>query len=182
MVSEQHINNWVEGCRQGDRKSQESVYRHFYEAFMPVCMSYVQNTDDAIDIYNRSMLKVFRSLDRYEGTGAFGAWVRRIVVNSAIDFVRQNKKLMMQTPIEDAPEVGEDAHILSEMTSREILTLIQELPSSQRIVFNLFVIEGNSHNEIAEQLDISVGTSKWHLNQARKLIQKKIYDVGILTK
>lgn len=182
MDSEQQILAWVEGCRNGDRKAQERVYRYFYDSFMPICMSYVQNTDDAIDIYNRSMLKVFRSLDRYEGTGAFGAWVRRIVVNSAIDFVRQNKKHLMQIPIDDAYEIGENASILGDMTSREILKLVQELPSSQRIVMNLFVVEGHSHVEIAEALDISVGTSKWHLNQARKLIQKKIYDVGILTK
>jgi len=181
-VNQQQVNQWVEQCKQSDRKAQEALYRHFFPLFMPVCMTYVENNDDAVDIYNRAFLKIFNSLPTFENRGVFGAWARRIIVNSAIDFLRRSKKTKWQTPIEDAKEVYLDASVISDLTTREILALFRFLPPSQRTVMNLFVVEGHSHAEIAEQLGISTGTSKWHLNQARKKIQEKIYESGILTR
>jgi RNA polymerase sigma factor (sigma-70 family) len=182
QTGEHDVLKWVEGCKQSDRKSQEALYRHFYPLFMPVCMSYIENNDDAIDIYNRAFLKIFKSLNSFEQRGVFGAWARRIVVNTAIDFLRRNKKMKWYTPIEEANEVYVEESVIQEMTSNEILDLFRYLPPSQRMVMNLFVVEGKSHAEIGEELGISTGTSKWHLNQARKKIQEKIFETGILTK
>lgn len=181
-IEEKQVLDWVEACKTGDRKSQEALYKFFYPNFMPVCMSYVENNDDAIDIYNRAFLKIFSSLSAFENRGVFAAWARRIMVNTALDFLRSNKRTQFQTPIEEAHEVYFDDNIISDLTSNEILSLFRFLPPAQRMVMNLFIVEGNSHAEIADELGISVGTSKWHLNQARKLIQTKIYDLGILTR
>ena len=95
---------------------------------MPVCMSYVSNNDDAVDIYNQAFLKVFNSLKQYTGKGAIGGWIRRIMVNTAIDFIRKQEKFKFQTPIEEAIEIGIDTDIISGMTSNEILDLFRYLP------------------------------------------------------
>ncbi len=179
---DKNIAEWVQGCKNQDRKSQEKLYKHFYPLLMPVCMSYVTNNDDAVDIYNQAFLKVFSSLSQYTGTGAVGAWIRRIIVNTSIDFIRKQEKFKFQTPIEDAHHIGIDTNILSQLTSNEILELFRFLPPAQRLVVNLYIIEGNSHAEIAKELGISVGTSKWHLNQGRKVLQEKIYEYGIVSR
>ncbi|MFT5511754.1 MAG: RNA polymerase sigma factor (sigma-70 family) [Bacteroidia bacterium] len=176
------IINWIEGCKQQDRVAQEKLYKHFYPSLIPVCMSYVINNDDAVDIYNRAFLKVFNSLDQYSGKGAVGGWIRRIIVNTAIDFIRKQEKLKFQTPIDNAFDLGIDSNVIANLTSNEILDLFRFLPPAQRLVLNLFIVEGHSHADIAEQLNISVGTSKWHLNQGRKLLQEKIYDYGIVSR
>lgn len=104
------------------------------------------------------------------------------MVNTAIDFIRKQEKFKFQTPIEEAFEIGIDTDIISGMTSNEILDLFRYLPPAQRLVVNLYIVEGHSHAEVAEKLKISVGTSKWHLNQGRKLLQEKLYDFGIVSR
>lgn len=182
MDHDDQIMLWVDLSVRHDRRGQEALYRHYYPIFFPLCMTYVVNNDDAIDIYNRAFLKIFSSIGQYQNKGAFGAWVRKIIVNSAIDFIRSNKNIQLHTSIEDAPDVYVESNILADMTADEILALFRFLPPAQRLVMNLFVVEGKSHAEIGKELNISVGTSKWHLNQARKLIQEKIYETGILTR
>lgn len=181
-VTDLDILKWVEACKQNDRVAQEKLYKNFYPLLMPVCMSYVTNNDDAVDIYNQSFLKVFKSLDKYTGSGAFGGWIRRIIVNTSIDFIRKAEKLKFQTPIDEAFDIGIESGVISELTSNEILKLFRYLPPAQRLVLNLYIVEGNSHAEIAIELNISVGTSKWHLNQGRKLLQEKLYDYGIVSR
>ena len=179
---EADILEWIEACKKQDRVAQEKLYKHFYPLLMPVCMSYVSNNDDAVDIYNQAFLKVFNSLKQFAGKGAVGGWIRRIIVNTAIDFIRKQEKFKFQSPIEEAREIGIDTDIISGMTSNEILDLFRFLPPAQRLVLNLYIVEGHSHAEVAEKLEISVGTSKWHLNQGRKLLQEKIYDYGIVSR
>jgi RNA polymerase sigma-70 factor (ECF subfamily) len=181
-VTEQDIHQWLEGCKEGHRSAQEKLYRHFYPLFMPVCMSYVQNSDDAVDIYNRAFLKVFTSLDSYGGRGQVGAWIRRILVNTAIDFIRKEEKFKSHTDIDEAYDIGLNSSVLSQLTSDEILALFRYLPPAQRAVVNLYIVEGYTHPEIGEKLGISVGTSKWHLNQGRKLLQEKLMALGLVNK
>lgn len=176
------ILEWVKACKQQDRVAQEKLYKHFYPSLMPVCMSYVINNDDAVDIYNRAFLKVFNSLDQYAGKGALGGWIRRIIVNTAIDFIRKHEKLKFQTPLDNAFDLGIEASVIANLTSNEILELFRFLPPAQRLVVNLYIVEGYSHADIADQLNISVGTSKWHVNQGRKVLQEKIYDYGIVSR
>jgi len=181
-IQENDILQWVEACKKQDRLAQEKLYKYFYPLLMPVCMTYVTNNDDAVDIYNQAFLKVFNSLKQYAGKGELGGWIRRIIVNTAIDFIRKQEKFKFQTPIEEAIDVGIDTDIISGMTSNEILDLFRFLPPAQRLVVNLYIVEGHSHAEVAETLNISVGTSKWHLNQGRKLLQEKIIDAGIVSR
>ncbi|MFT4521792.1 MAG: RNA polymerase sigma factor (sigma-70 family) [Bacteroidia bacterium] len=182
LSEESHILQLVSKCLKKDRRAQEALYKHFYPLMMPVCMSYAEQNDDAIDIYNRAFFKIFASIEKWSGTGPFGAWARRIIVNTAIDFLRKNKKCKLNQPIEDQHDVGVQNTIIEDLTSNEILELFRFLPPAQRLVLNLYIVEGKKHAEIAEELNISVGTSKWHLNQGRKLMQEKIYEFGILTR
>ncbi|MFT5723778.1 MAG: RNA polymerase sigma factor (sigma-70 family) [Bacteroidia bacterium] len=181
-INDTDILQWIESCKKQDRLAQEKLYKHFYPLLMPACMSYVTNNDDAVDIYNQAFLKIFNSLDQYTGSGAVGGWIRRIIVNTAIDFIRKQEKFKFQTNIDEAFDVGVEATIISELASNEILDLFRYLPPAQRLVLNLYIVEGNTHAEIAKELGISVGTSKWHLNQGRKILQEKLYEVGIVSK
>ncbi len=159
----------------GDRKSQEKLYRQFYGFAMVVCMRYTQSRDEALEIVNDSFLKVFTKGDLYDSKYPFKAWFRRIIVNTALDFYRSQQKHYFHENIEEAYEVSSnDNSPLSQLNHEEIIMLIQRLPSGYKMVFNLFVIDGFSHEEISNQLGISVGTSKSNLSRAREALRKMI--------
>lgn len=159
----------------GDRKSQEKLYRQFYGFAMSVCVRYTQSRDEALEIVNDSFLKVFTKGDQYDSKYPFKAWFRRIVVNTALDFYRSQQKHYFHENIEEAYEVSSnDSSPLSQLNHEEIIMLIQRLPSGYKMVFNLFVIDGFSHEEISNQLGISVGTSKSNLSRAREALRKMI--------
>lgn len=159
----------------GDRKSQEKLYRQFYGFAMSVCVRYTQSRDEALEIVNDSFLKVFTKGDQYDSKYPFKAWFRRIIVNTALDFYRSQQKHYFHENIEEAYEVSSnDSSPLSQLNHEEIIMLIQRLPSGYKMVFNLFVIDGFSHEEIGNQLGISVGTSKSNLSRAREALRKMI--------
>lgn len=159
----------------GDRKSQEKLYRQFYGFAMGVCVRYTQSRDEALEIVNDSFLKVFTKGDQYDSKYPFKAWFRRIIVNTALDFYRSQQKHYFHENIEEAYEVSSnDSSPLSQLNHEEIINLIQRLPSGYKMVFNLFVIDGFSHEEISNQLGISVGTSKSNLSRAREALRKMI--------
>jgi RNA polymerase sigma factor (sigma-70 family) len=159
----------------GDRKSQEKLYRQFYGFAMGVCVRYTQSRDEALEIVNDSFLKVFTKGDQYDSKYPFKAWFRRIIVNTALDFYRSQQKHYFHENIEEAYEVSSsDSSPLSQLNHEEIIMLIQRLPSGYKMVFNLFVIDGFSHEEISKQLGISVGTSKSNLSRAREALRKMI--------
>ena len=159
----------------GDRKSQEKLYRQFYGFAMGVCVRYTQSRDEALEIVNDSFLKVFTKGDQYDSKYPFKAWFRRIIVNTALDFYRSQQKHYFHENIEEAYEVSSnDSSPLSQLNYEEIIMLIQRLPSGYKMVFNLFVIDGFSHEEISNQLGISVGTSKSNLSRAREALRKMI--------
>lgn len=159
----------------GDRKSQEKLYRQFYGFAMGVCVRYTQSRDEALEIVNDSFLKVFTKGDQYDSKYPFKAWFRRIIVNTALDFYRSQQKHYFHENIEEAYEISSnDSSPLSQLNHEEILMLIQRLPHGYKMVFNLFVIDGFSHEEIGNQLGISVGTSKSNLSRAREALRKMI--------
>lgn len=159
----------------GDRKSQEKLYRQFYGFAMSVCMRYTQSRDEALEIVNDGFLKIFTKGDQYDSKYPFKAWFRRIIVNTALDFYRSQQKHYFHENIEEAYEVSSnDSSPLSQLNHEEIIQLVQRLPSGYRMVFNLFVIDGFSHEEISNQLGISVGTSKSNLSRAREALRKMI--------
>ncbi|MES2701170.1 MAG: RNA polymerase sigma factor [Bacteroidota bacterium] len=174
--SEQEI---IAGCRKKDRTIQEHLYRTNYSLFLKVCARYAKSMEDAEQLLNDGFLKVFTQIDKFNNTGSFGGWIQRIMVNTCLDYLRSSAlKAEMVMHVNSIPAeesniaVGSEA--IENMEFKELVSMIQCLPTMTRTVFNLFVFDGYNHKEISEQLDISEGTSHWHVHQARNMLQKKI--------
>jgi len=171
---EEHI-NIIRGCQQNNRKAQEALYKAYYKAMVMICLRYTKNEDDAVEVLNNGFLKVFKNIQRYEPAQAsLYTWIRTIVVNSCLDFIRKKNRMEQPHELSDSVEVHVPAEVVSRMKTGELLSLVRSLPPATAAVFNLYVIEGYSHKEIGSLLGISDGTSKWHLSEARKQLQQKI--------
>lgn len=172
------IMRWLEGCRKGDRRAQQQLFKHFYSPMFRVCMRYAGSTDEAEDMLNEGFLKVFSNLDKYENTGSFESWMKRVMVNAALDHRRKYDSKVATTDlaeVADTVEVGYDVNAaIGRLSSEAIIALIQQLPPTTRTVFNLFVFDGCSHAEIAQRLGMSEGTSAWHVNAARTRLKNEI--------
>jgi len=175
-LTEQDI---IAGCRKNNRAVQEHLYKLYYCLFLKVCARYAKSMQDAEQLLNDGFLKVFTQMDKFNNTGSFEGWMKRIMVNTCLDYLRSNylkEEMTMHVnamPVEES-NLSVSNEGLENMEFRELLNIIQGLPSMTRTVFNLFVFEGFNHKEISEQLDISEGTSHWHVHQARNMLQKKI--------
>ena len=174
----------VNGCRRNDRRYQEAVYRQYYSSFLKVCARYAQNMADAEQLLQDAMLTIFSKISSYGGTGSFEGWMRRIMVNTCLDYLKSKYlKTSMRMEI-NADKVEATAGSISnsgldKMEFKELVGMMQALPAVTRTVFNLFVFEGYSHKQIGTLLDISEGTSSWHVHQARKLLQKKFQELNV---
>jgi RNA polymerase sigma factor (sigma-70 family) len=147
--------------------------------FLKVCARYAKSMEDAEQLLNDGFLKVFTQIDNFKNTGSFGGWMQRIMVNTCLDYLRSTslkEEMIMHVKSIPAEEsnlsVGNEG--IENMEFKELVQIIQSLPAMTRTVFNLFVFDGFNHKEIAAQLDISEGTSHWHVHQARNMLQKKI--------
>lgn len=159
-----------------DRRAQEQLYKQFYGPMASICMRYTRNQHDAIEVLHNGFLKVYKNIQRFDASKAsLYTWIRTIVIHTAIDFIRQKSRWYIpQSEIEKADNTGVEAEAIHRMSSQELLKLVQELPPATQTVFNLYVVEGYTHKEIGELLDISDGTSKWHLSEARRQLQKLV--------
>lgn len=182
LLSADELTYHVGACALNKRESQKIIYNSFYGYAMAICDRYTNNEEDAVEILNDGFLKVFREIHHYspayaDVVSSFKGWLRKIMVYTAIDHFRKYHKHRMVTDIDNVmmqlPAVGEDA--IDKLSYEEIIAGIQELSPGYRTVFNLFIIEGLSHDEIAEQLGISTGTSKSNLSKARKQLQKILF-------
>ena len=169
------------GCRMGNRRSQELLYRQFYGYAMGICLRYTPTRDEALEVLNDGFLKVFTKLDQYDTSQPFRGWLRRILINTAVDQYRQAVKHYYHDDVDNAVQVAAtspDAY--SQLAHEELLGLVQQLSPAYRLAFNLYVIDGYSHDEIAAQLGISTGTSKSNLARAREnlrmMLVKKSQD------
>ena len=156
--------------------AQKALIGLYYSFAKTISMRYVENKQEVDEIINDSFLKILNNLPKYDHSQPFKAWTRKIIVNTAIDHFRKNRQFNynMQSDIEDIGDVEVDENIISKISSDEILSLINKLSPAYRIVFNLFVIEGYTHHEIADMLGISEGTSKSNLMDARRKLQGMI--------
>jgi len=159
----------IEGLRQGVRKFQEAFYKKYFPIMFPTAIRYGSSKEDAHEIINTAFFKVFKSINKYQ-TQNFGGWVRTIVQRTAIDHCRKFKFNVPQTV--EILEIDERSYnlALSDLHVEDILQLLKKLPDATRTVFNLFIFEELTHDEIAKKLGISNGTSKWHVSNARKLL------------
>lgn len=167
----------LKGCIKGDSSSQEQLYRLVAPKMYGMCLQYAGNEDDAKDIMQDGFIKVFKKIDQYQGKGSLEGWIRRVIVNTALEKLRS--KVHMQS-IDD--EIGADKDlseygVLESMTAEELTHLIGKLSPKYRMVFNLYAIEGYSHKEIGEMLGISEGTSKSNLSRARAILQEKVLEM-----
>ena len=156
---------------EGDRRMQEELYRRLSPKMYAVCLRYASNTDEAQDILQDGFIKVFKKLDSFRGDGSFEGWVRRIFVNTAIEYFRRKKYIQPVTDKEENTIEGKYVSALDEMAEQDILNLITQLSPGYRTVFNMYVVEGYSHKEIGDLLGISEGTSKSQLSRAKALLQ-----------
>lgn len=167
----------LQAAHRGDRKAQYALYRDCFPVLMAVCVRYRRDGQDAAAAVNHGFLKIIQHLDRYNPEAPFLAWIRRIMINVLIDDFRREKKWRMHTVFPDdtqpeAPHAALDWNEAEQRLHVEYLeSLLRRLPPMTQKVFNLFAIDGFSHQEIGESLQISEGTSKWHVHQARSRLQ-----------
>jgi RNA polymerase sigma-70 factor (ECF subfamily) len=169
----------VKGCIKGDRKSQQLLYKSFYGKMLVVCMRYSRDHSEAQDLLHDGFIKVFSHLKTYEYKGSLEGWVRRIIVNNAIDYIRNKKDFLVEYDDETQYEYVPDEYLdekesmdMQQLQAEEILALIQELSPAYQTVFNMYVMEDYSHQEIADILNISVGTSKSNLAKAKQRLKE----------
>jgi len=168
----------IEGCRKGNRKAQKELYETYSRKMMGVCLRYISDRETAKDLLQEGFVKVFTSLDSYSGLGSFEGWMRKIFVNSALEYLRKSDVLRDSTDLENTAElVQPDASVISSMSAAELMGLVNDLPTGFRTVFNLFAIEGYSHREIGEILQITESTSRSQYTRAKQLLQRKINEL-----
>ena len=172
----------VRACAAKDRRAQQTLYESFYGTMMGVCLRYSNNSDDASDILHEGFIKVFRHIGRYRPNTSLHAWIRRIMINTSIDYYR--KAIRRRTEdIDVAYDISsKDADAVSRSSEQEILAAVQELSPAYRAVFNLYAIEGFSHKEIAQTLDITESTSRSNLVKARMKLKEALnarFDYGL---
>ncbi|AWO01547.1 RNA polymerase subunit sigma-70 [Chitinophaga alhagiae] len=177
------ISDIIEGCRQWKRGSQEALYRQFFGYAMAICLRYASNKSEAIEILNDGFLKIFNHINSYDTSRPFKSWLSKIMANTAIDHLRSRKKISFAEDISQAYDLGvTDDKALDKLSYDEILLLVQNLPPAYKTVFNLYVMEGFQHQEIAAMLGISEGTSKSNLFKAKRILKEKIEELTSLNK
>jgi RNA polymerase sigma factor (sigma-70 family) len=168
----------AQGCAANRPAAQEELFNRYYRKMFGVCLRFVKDRDQAEDVLQDGFIKVFKKIGDYKGEGSLEGWVRRIMVNCAIEHYRKNNRFITIDESYAPEETDTAADSVSSMAAEEILALVQELPSGYRTVFNLFAIEGYGHQEIADMLGISTGTSKSQLFRAREILAEKINKSG----
>ncbi|WP_276364091.1 RNA polymerase sigma factor [Daejeonella sp. H1SJ63] len=168
-ISEEEL---IQECKNGNLKQQERLYKHFFGFAMGVGMRYLSDREDTLEVINDAFIKVFRSIGNINNVQSFKPWLKRIVVNTALDRIRKDTKYMHQSELDEASEIGYEAQVLENMNARDILSLMNKLSYIQRTVFNMYEIDGYSHEEIGEILQIPAGTSRVNLSRAKDKLRE----------
>ncbi|GAB3645437.1 sigma-70 family RNA polymerase sigma factor [Echinicola sediminis] len=164
----------IKGCLKGDRDAQKHLYDQYAGKFLAICLRYIKDRDLAEDVMIEGFMRIFEKLPQFEGKGSFEGWMKRIIVTQSLLTLRKNKKLSMETHLDQQLEAGLPWQEPADMEANELMEMIQELPVGYKTVFNLYAIEGYSHAEIGDLLGISENTSKSQLSRARALLKQKI--------
>nr|WP_278251840.1 sigma-70 family RNA polymerase sigma factor [Sabulibacter ruber] len=170
----------VKALQEGDAKAQRFLYDRYAGPMMGVCLRYLKNEMDAEEVLINGFMKVFQHVNRFEQKGSFEGWVRRIMVNEALQQLRKQEPMHLAIDKEHIHLASEDASADSDMSAEEMMDMLKELPAGYRAVFNLYAIEGYSHKEIAEMLNITEGTSKSQLSKARAMLQRMLAQQGVM--
>lgn len=164
----------IRQCLQGDRRAQSALYERYADRMMGVCLRYVRDPDSAQDVLIAAFMKVFSRLGQYSGNGSLEGWIRSVVVREALMHLRSQKRQGQAVELEKAHHLGTPGRAEADLEAEELLRIIDGLPEGYRLVFNLYVVEGYSHKEIAETLGISEGTSKSQLSKAKESLRNSL--------
>jgi len=177
VITEQDLNSIIIECCNGSRKAQEQLFRQLYGFAMAIALRYAVDEHEAADILGHAFVKMFRSLRSFDATkGNFHGWLKKIVINESLDHIKQRSRFT-SLELDTVEEPFVNNSIIEKTDAAEILQLVRQLPPATHAVFVLYAIDGYSHKEIASQLNISEGTSKWHLSEARRIIQQKLMAI-----
>lgn len=167
----------IDGCLRQNRQAQQELYQRYAGKMYSLCCRYVKDRMEAEDVLVMSFTKIFDRIGQYKGDGSFEGWIRRVVVNESLTYLRKHKNMYLETDIEDAAYEPDYQRLENELEAGDLLKLIESLPVGYRTVFNMYAIDGYNHQEIADQLGISENTSKSQLSRARALLQKKLNEL-----
>ncbi len=173
VVSNMSEAELVEGCRKQNVQSQRSLYERYSRTMYGVCLRYASNQDDAQDILQEGFIRVFSRLDSFRGEGSLEGWIRRIMIHTSIEHYRKKSRYFL-VDVNEATEVEVLPDALGRLGRQEVLELIQNLPAGYRTIFNLYEVEGFSHQEISVMMNVSVGTSKSQLSRAKSWLKERI--------
>lgn len=170
----------IEGCKKKSRRHQDELFSKYSSMLYGVCMRYTKSSFDAEDILQDGFVKIYKNIHMYSINNSFEGWIRRIMINTAITHYRKNLKHAYHADIEDKPnaKVQQADFGVDEFTREELMTVINALPDGYRMVFNMYVIEGYKHKEIAEMLEIDINTSKSQLSRAKKYLQRELLQLS----
>jgi RNA polymerase sigma-70 factor (ECF subfamily) len=177
---DQKIKLVLEGCIDKNRKSQKTLYEMFYAYAMSIAIRYIKDQQLAEVAVNEGFLKVFNNLGKFDLNRPIKPWLRQIVVNTSLDHLKKKNKLKVNTDITEATQLADRENILSNISYQELIALVHSLSDAYRTIFNMYVIDGFKHEEIAKKLGISVGTSKSNLSKARGKLRTMISNQLIM--
>jgi RNA polymerase sigma factor (sigma-70 family) len=166
----------VKKCLRGNKKAQKRLFDLYAPQMMTICNRYANRDDQAIDMLQEGFIKVFSNLEKFSSSGSLGGWIRTVMVNNCLTILRKDKKFSFNENIEDHDEETSSADAISQMGFQELTLLISSLPTGYRTVFNMYAVEGYSHKEIADKLEISESTSKTQYRKAKLRLQKLIQE------
>ncbi|MFO7791153.1 MAG: RNA polymerase sigma factor [Bacteroidales bacterium] len=179
LTNEEQVKKLIKGCEKGDQQSQRMLYEALYNKMLGACMRYSRDPGEAKDLVQDGFIKVFKKIKTYNCKGSLEGWIRRLIINNAIDQLRKNKKMLFSFEeesgidnMEDTKDEDDEDKKLLQLKAEKIVELIQKLSPAYQAVFNMYVIENMSHKEIAEKLNISVGSSKSNLSKAKVRLRK----------
>jgi len=166
--------NIIKGCVSGKKEAQEALYKKYSGKMFGLCLRYTKDYSAAEDVLQDGFIKVLTNISSYKGKGSIEGWIRRIMINTALERYRKQFQMYSISENEEVNTKLEYSDVINEISAKDLLKLVQELPPAYKMVFNLYAIDGFSHKEISEKLDISIGTSKSNLSRARKILQTKV--------
>ena len=164
----------IAGLLKGEGKAQKFVYEKYAGIMLGICLRYLKNQMDAEEVMLNGMVKIFQHVGQFKNEGSFEGWMKRVVINEALGYLRKKEPLHLYIEKDHIQLAASNASVESELAVEDLLQMLHELPAGYRAVFNLYAIEGYSHKEIADMLNINEGTSKSQLSKARALLQKKL--------
>jgi RNA polymerase sigma-70 factor (ECF subfamily) len=174
LILQEIDNSIIEGCRSNNKSAQEKLYHLFYRYGMSISLPYTNSEEEAMEVVNDGFIKVFKNINVFDEKKKFRVWFRRIMVNSAIDHFRKNKNHYYHIDTDDISIPDFNDNVIDTLSAEEIMNLVQNLPPAYKMVFNLYALDGFKHSEIANMLNISIGTSKSNLAKARNKLKVAI--------